>query len=89
MFSIYPTWEAIDGTIYADKGDRQHPTRVVLERIRKRFSDAELAAEGFKAAAQMFAAELDGEDIDAERLEGITDSLHRFATANHYDEEQQ
>ena len=54
----------------------------------KRFTDAELAAEWWASAwdADMYAPHLN--DPHSARLTQFVDTLHRFATSPHYDEEQ-
>ena len=94
-------WDCGDGTIYADIPGAEWPERVGVAILRKRLTDAELAAESYRAAAWIGAqgrahATDEGRNIvfDAAFVFGpVTRDehewlvVHRFATLPHYDEE--
>ena len=94
--TIWPTWEAIDGALYADCGDQLHPKHVDFEVHRKRFKPAELAAECWFFDMTDFCWPADPDELTDEEWEEwrahraeANAALHRFATHDHYDQEDQ
>jgi hypothetical protein len=92
--TVYPTWDDGFGNLYADKDNRQYPTRVDFEVLRKRLTDAELAAEYWAArssaanrrhAVDMGATNFPG--MSADEAEDLEKVMHRFATHPHHDQE--
>jgi hypothetical protein len=77
--TIWPTWEALDGTRYADKHDPTHPVNVDFEIYRKRLQEYQLAAEYWQA----YSGWIDGHGKKA-RLRRET--IERFATLPHASE---
>lgn len=95
-------WDSGDGTLYADAEDPRYPKRVGFEMLRRRFSDAELAAELYRAAAwvgakgRLYASE-EGRNMLIEaaftfgpitRDEHEWDVMNRFLHLPYYDEEE-
>ena len=95
--TIYPIWDAGDGTLYADHPARQWPTNVGYEVYRKRLTDAELAAEFEAARCDYLLSQASGHfwaplgetwPSDHKSAGRRTTTLLRFATLPHYDEDQ-
>lgn len=84
--TLWPIWDAGDGTLYADKHDRTHPTNVGYEMYCRRFKESELAAEYWLASSrrERMLNYHDGKgsatqrqaDLELDRME----TVERFAT---------
>lgn len=98
---IYPTWTGLDGTIYCSAFQyKGRPRPVDLDRLPKRLTDPELAAEYH--AIQLSIERKDthyeqnmsgGMKVRARLRNAVFEEtrrriiLHRFATEPHYDEQ--
>lgn len=82
---VFPIWDAGDGTLYADHPDRQWPTNVGYEVYRKRLTDAELAAEYWRARWTGLMHESRGACLTDEHRAKIA-TVERFMELSHYDE---
>ncbi|WP_026536635.1 hypothetical protein [Arthrobacter sp. H14] len=80
--TIQPLWfNGLDGTCYADMGDRLHPVNVDYQVLRKQLKDTELAAEYWHAALPP------GTESHTEMVDIAV--IKRFATTPSYHQEAQ